>query len=588
MSQTKSCNLDPTLSQAESIGVVGSPSTSIDLTVDVIGTAVQKKLVGELSLIQFQQDGVPHYALGQITEIELKNVWHEDPTMRSLIRQRGRVDAVSERQDTHIGKMVLSAVFKDYGMESFDQSILGTVPATGTPIRLVTDNVLDSLLKPCRESLFYLGHVYGSTPKLPLWFKHFGNGPNGNGDAYHLGIFGKTGSGKTVLARMCLAGYARNKEMAIIIIDPQGEFAKELRKDAPNSPSPVPLREIIKTSGKKRAVLTLGDLILDRWDLFQELMLESEFFTRLSIPKQSKDNRENAIQLIVDALEKSEVKLRALSDRTSFDIAWKAITEQKGINHIYSGQASREKLQQAITDADNNEFYNRYWKLVTSLFAQRDGAKTIDQCLEWVLTEEQSNRPVLVIDLSAEVAEGVKITEKIRNMILRRLFSGIKLEAEKCYKDDKSLNTLVLIDEAHRLAPRHISQSDEAGQIRNILIDAVRTTRKYGLGWMFISQTMSSLDTEIIQQLRILFVGFGLSLGQEFQALQQTVGSKSPALDLYQTFRDPNSSFSRENRQYPFMTVGPVSPLSFSGTPLFLSVFNSREEFLKANGYNFK
>ena len=150
------------------------------------------------------------------------------------------------------------------------------------------------------------------------------------------------------------------------------------------------------------------------------------------------------------------------------------------------------------------------------------------------------------------------------------------------------MNTLVLIDEAHRLAPRHVAQGDDIGQIRNVLIDAVRTTRKYGLGWMFISQTMSSLDTEIIQQPRILFVGFGLSLGQEFQALQQTVGSRSPALDLYQTFRDPNSSFSRENRQYPFMTVGPVSPLSFSGTPLFLSVFNSREEFLETNQYNFK
>jgi uncharacterized protein DUF4338 len=37
------------------------------------------------------QDTSAHYALGQITEVQLRNVWHEDPTMRSLIRQRGRV-----------------------------------------------------------------------------------------------------------------------------------------------------------------------------------------------------------------------------------------------------------------------------------------------------------------------------------------------------------------------------------------------------------------------------------------------------------------------------------------------------------------
>lgn len=35
-----------------------------------------------------------------------------------------------------------------------------------------------------------------------LWFKHFGNGINGAGEAYHLGIFGITGSGKSTLAKM--------------------------------------------------------------------------------------------------------------------------------------------------------------------------------------------------------------------------------------------------------------------------------------------------------------------------------------------------------------------------------------------------
>jgi hypothetical protein len=32
------------------------------------------------------------------------------------------------------------------------------------------------------------------------------------------------------------------------------------------------------------------------------------------------------------------------------------------------------------------------------------------------------------------------------------------------------------------------------------------------------------------------------------------------------------------------MTIGPVSPLSFSGTPLFLNVFNTVDAFLATNG----
>ena len=141
----------------ERLGVIGSPSSTAELSLDVLGSAVTRKLLGELALFRFLQDSDPHYALGQITEIQLKNVWHEDPTMRSLIRQRGRVDAVSERQDTHLGKMIVSAVFREGGNSRYEPSILGTVPSTGTLIHIGTDEVLDELLRPYRDQTFYLG-----------------------------------------------------------------------------------------------------------------------------------------------------------------------------------------------------------------------------------------------------------------------------------------------------------------------------------------------------------------------------------------------------------------------------------------------
>jgi hypothetical protein len=104
--------LDQILSGTERLGVVGSPSSTSQLSLDILGAAVTRKLVGELALFCFSQDASPHCALGQITEVQLRNIWHEDPTIRSLVRQRGRVDAVSERQDTHLGQMSISAVFR--------------------------------------------------------------------------------------------------------------------------------------------------------------------------------------------------------------------------------------------------------------------------------------------------------------------------------------------------------------------------------------------------------------------------------------------------------------------------------------------
>ncbi|MDI6768657.1 MAG: zonular occludens toxin domain-containing protein [Anaerolineales bacterium] len=174
--------------------------------------------------------------------------------------------------------------------------------------------------------------------------------------------------------------------------------------------------------------------------------------------------------------------------------------------------------------------------------------------------------------------------EKIKPLLIDAFLGVLIREAEYSYQGEKSLNTLVVLDEAHRFAPQERDNNERKQRIKRNLVDAVRTTRKYGLGWMFLSQTLSSLDNEIVQQLRISFFGFGLSMGTEFRKLQELVGGKGEYLKLYQQFRDPHSSFDTASREYSFMTIGPVSPLSFAGTPLFLNAFSEAEAFISANG----
>lgn len=581
---TAATGIDGLVDGSERLGVIGSPSSTAELALDILGAAVNRKLVGELALFRFLQDAAPHYALGQITEIQLRNVWHEDPTMRSLIRQRGRVDAVSERQDTHQGKMVISAVFRQGGPAGYEPSILGTVPSTGTPIHLVSDDVLNELLRPYRDQLFYLGHVYGSKPKLPLWFKHFDRGRDGAGEAYHLGIFGKTGSGKSVLAKMILLAYARYPKMALLVIDPQGEFAKDLRGSGAGGEFALPLGDVVKRLGKQHFVLTVRNLVLDRWELFEQILYESPFFERLTIPKT--ENRELACGILSDKLQKAGTKLENLSRRESFDKAWKLLGDEKVQKQFYRSDAPRLRFHTAWEESDPDEFFRDYWGPVTELFREdRPNARSVNRALAWLLNPDAPSRPILVIDLSKEQAQGLFWNPRIQSLVIKRLLDGLTQAAEYYYKEGHSLNTLVVIDEAHRLAPRELPKEDDAGRgVRDVLVDAARTTRKYGLGWLFISQTLSSIHNEIIQQLRIFFFGFGLGLGQEFQSLRQLVGSSGTALDLYQLFRDPHSAFDVASRQYSFMTIGPVSPLSFAGTPLFFNAFNTAEAFLEANG----
>ncbi len=118
--------------------------------------------------------------------------------------------------------------------------------------------------------------------------------------------------------------------------------------------------------------------------------------------------------------------------------------------------------------------------------------------------------------------------------------------------------------------------------MKDFLVDAVRTTRKFGLGCLFVSQTLSNLDKRIIDQLRIFMLGFGLAWGLERLALRDLIGGNEEALGLYQQFKDPQSTLG-VNREYSFMTVGPISPLLFSSTPLFFKSLNYPEEFVETN-----
>lgn len=572
-------DLDALIDSTEQLGVIGSPSSTAELALDILGAAATRKLVGELALFRYLQNASPHYALGQITEVELRNIWHEDPTMRSLIRQRGRVDAVSERQDTHLAKMVVSAVFSRGGHGRYEPSILGTVPSTGSPIRMVTDEVLEELLRPYRDQVFYLGHVYGSRPKLPLWFKHFDRGADGAGEAYHLGIFGKTGSGKSVLAKMILLAYARYPKMALLVVDPQGEFARDLQGGS-RGEFPLPVAHLLRTLGKQYFVLTVRNLVLDRWELLAEILYESPFLERLTMPKA--ENRQTACALLTDKLQKARVRLKDLHERGSFDRAWGILAEDRNQQVFYRSEPTRARFNTALSEADPDEFFTQFWSPVTELFREdRPNARTVDRALGWLLKAEGDSRPVLVVDLSKEQAEGLFWNEDIQSLVIKRLLGGLTQAAERYYRDNQSLNALVIIDEAHRLAPR--SHPEATTRVRDVLVDAARTTRKYGLGWLFISQTLSSLDMAIVHQLRIFFFGFGLALGQEFESLRQLIGSSGTALNLYQLFRDPHSAFDIAGRQYSFMTIGPVSPLSFSGSPLFFNAFNTVEAFLEAN-----
>ncbi|TFF88575.1 MAG: ATP-binding protein [Promethearchaeota archaeon] len=570
----KMTSVKESFDKTENIGVIGSPSSTSELTVDILGTAVNKGLVGKFSVFNYFQDGADHYALGQITEILMQNVWTQDATMRGIIRQKGRVDPITEKQDIHTAKMIVSSVFAEQD-NSIEPSMFGTVPATGTPIRLFDKEIIDALLANFKEELFYLGKTYGTDINLPMWLKNFGSEKYGAGEAYHIGIFGKTGSGKSVLAKMMITGYLRHNSMSIYILDPQGEFSTEF------SSNPK-LKAIMKNELKRDVnIITLQNITFDYSEiLLRKLLNSTNFFERLSI--WYNDHKVRFVNEFISIL-----KSRSTLDgpftpwnyykREAFNKIWNQIPTEQFLRKTIGTRNPRDRVKSTWNNLNADEMYD-IWKGITSLFKYRQNSIRLSELFKTI-----SGKGVFVIiDLSSrEKPEDIIWNDQIQLIAIEQILSKINDQAEESFKEGGNLNSLVVIDEAHRLAPREKSDDQDIELIKSIFIDAVRTTRKFGLGWMFISQTLSSLHREILNQIRIFVFGFGLAWGLERQALWEILGGATEALKLYQNFRDPQSSLGK--REYPFMATGPISPLSFSGTPLFFTAFLYPDEFLRIN-----
>lgn len=560
--------------ESERIGIISSPSSSSELTIDILGSAAGKKLIGELAYFYFSQDNKPHYAIGQITGVNLSNFMLEDATMKNIIRDKGVIDSISGIQDTYKGKILISAVFGEDNNKYFP-SLMGTVPPSGTYLHLVTDNVLNKILERYRNQIFYLGHVYGSTPRLPLWFRHFGRGENGAGEAYHLGVFGKTGSGKSVLAKTIMLAYARHPEMAIYVIDPQAEFAMDVQGQIKESPFDLKINQILKSFNKEIIVKSVNNIVLQGWPLFTEVFRESNFFPKIGVKKA--DEKSIASEDITRAL-KGKFKLTEIASKDAFFQAFKYLGSESS-NERFSVIFKDFSYHQDKFDA----LYATSWKPVCELFRPREGAITIEELLNQTFNRPGKNRPIVILNLSAANVKGIFWNDSIQLLTIKSFLTFLKNTAEASYMRNTFLNTLVIVDEAHRLAPSEATGDEALESVRDTFIDAVRTTRKYGLGWMFISQTLASLPKPIIEQMRIMFFGFGLSYGKEFAALKEIAGGDESSLKLYQSFRDPHSAFDAKSKQYNFMSIGPVSPLSFSGTPLFFTAFPTPGEFHKVN-----
>lgn len=585
------------------VGITGSPSDTLAIEIDITEESRAERVLGEMVYVVLEEDSQKVLVIGQVISVQTKNRWHEDMAFKGVIKRHGRLPHLSGHADNRIATISVQAC---YSLRNEDPQghILGMSPSTGEPVLKMSNEVMNALIKNHEKAITYIGKVYGTDVNLPMWFKHFDktkNDEEGAGDAYHIGVFGKTGSGKTVTASMTLLGYVKNKQnMNILVLDPQGQFFLDGGDLLPNGKKLLDEVQNLGMTPYKFRILEDIYLPSNEFELFANLLQKSGFIHR-AFKITTPDKETEAAHAIANYLSNwyqnsrgTQPKLDQMNDEaTSKDLMKKVLkkfAETKKNDHdkveyspylsdVYSTSSPRIKdivrnLNALLANDERlNEIWERYWSPVGRLFsAQKDDGtdkKTLEDVVALVGSEENKGN-LVILDMSEK--GGRELRENLQAMFVKMIQSRLVDIGEKFYSESKKVNCLVVMDEAHRF----ISDKSSDVQIKELtaeIVDAARTTRKFGIGYMFITQTIESLNEEILRQMRIFAFGYGLTTGSEFRKVSEIINSKE-AETLYRSFIDPSS-----NGRFPFMVYGPISPLSFTGSPLFLEVYTDFGDF---------
>lgn len=598
-------------SQADpAVGVTSSPSTTLNITIDIKDVSSTGRTLGQMVYVVLEEDGQKLLVIGQIVEIETQNRWHEDPAFKGVIKRHGRLPHLSGQADNRVATISVQACYS-MNDENPTGYILGNSPSTGLDIQKMNNEVMHALVASHSNAITYIGKVYGTSVDLPFWFKHFGktdeeHNESGAGDAFHIGVFGKTGSGKSVTAACMLLGYAKNKNnMSILVLDPQSQFYVD-RDLLPGGGKLADMVTELGMSYEKHQLIKDICLPGDKYELFGELLLNNNFiknaFRPISDEKQI-DAKEEIVDYLLgrannpgfdlnrvtDPKQLLKELLESFSKKETYTKPGRGGVEKeyeeysKHLTNIYSSSTYQDRLFNRIEnllqrfDSPVEQKVIDKWVHTLEFFKTQkaDGSRklSVDDIVQKTVSQKGN---FIVLDVGTE--NGSTENENLQALFINVIEKKVVEAGAELYTDGENrANCLIVMDEAHRFIS-HESSDPRIVELTKEIIDSVRTTRKYGIGYMFITQTIESLDKEILRQMRIFGFGYGLTSGPELKKISELV-SNNAAVQLYKSFIDPSS-----NKKFPFMFFGPVSPLSFTGSPLFLEVYTSMEQIRAGMG----
>lgn len=588
----------------EPVGSITSPSETGRYSMVLRDYAATVQIEGSLVALDYEEldssgNPVRKTILCQVSRTTLQNSHHEKDVLRALLREKGRIPGLSGFADhKEVNLLPMDSVLSGTEIHQLPRNI----PPTGTDVRFAsTEDV--KVFSGKHQALFNIGYLYETKVPIGLMLKHFGSGDDGWGDAHMLGVFGATGSGKTVMAASIISGFAARPEMGMLIVDPQGQFSGieiddndnktyngELGKDPSKWSWKLSEAFRLVARGKDVQLVSIEDISLESPVLFTNLLEKRDFFDAIGIL--GSDKKQQTILEIANTLKefvKEEKKNNPDFNLGQLKWNWHDLDFAELICRLGSTTYAKpndqyNKLIQRYNDNQTiQDRVQRIWNEVRKMF---DRDYNLDRLLDDVLI----NKKIVVLDVDTDPED--------KDLYCSEILYGIKKKAETIYRikqgkfrrgdkaakyKNKEINALIVIDEAHRFAPQTTGSSKEQARLLITLRDAIATTRKLGVGWFYITQSIANFNKDVFRQIQTKVLGFGIGTGADNEHLETALNRDKDLIARYRGLPRPLTTGT-----YPFAIIGELVALGNGSRALFVSATSTQQQLFDLNPQHFK
>lgn len=577
---------------------VDSPSSTDRYNVVLREDARGLQLMQSLVVVETEglaTDGtlVRQQVLGQIRGIELRNQHHEIPLFQAQLRRKGAVPGLSGRAD-HVTAHVHPVDAVQLGPDGrvVGKVAAGTaIPPTGTTVLIADDKAVARFIPAGTAGLLRIGYLVGRT-HLPIRLPHFARGDDGAGEALHIGIFGKSGSGKSVKTAELIAGRARHRQMGQLILDHDGDLSSlRIGDDGTGRPHFDLGRALVAAGRRLQDVLVIehDDLRLQAPRDLAVALRQHKFIRHIGVGAGEKENA------CADKL--YEILRERLGDGGRFD----TLGYDDVIEEICESFAQTYALGQSGTARQRKEAEFKQTATGGTL-AERQMRRA------WIAVQAYASRPHAIADVvESALFDGqivfIRRTDAdgtFDDMVLKRVVrtmldiakvtyllskgagaSGGELFGRYGYlraRFDKyrraQVNAVCVLDEAHTVAGEQEAREEDT--VASEIALAIRHTRNYHLGFLVATQEIGALSQRVFRGLHTYIFGFGLKNASEQERVKEILADPS-AWKMYEQMPDPKSSGI-----YEYAIQGAALPLA-NGAAVTVRAYPGLAAFLAAN-----